>query len=108
MGFESALIQDNLNINDSKIFSAWTMEVLKGIILCVVLFSFSHQISLFLEETEVKLLLQLTSLIFVMFFLVAQLYNKIILIIKKNNLFFILYVCEYNLCVFTVLICIRV
>ena len=91
MGFESALIQDNLKINQSKISSAWTMEVLKGIILCVVLFSFSHQISLFLEKTEVRPLLQLTSLIF----LIDGFKNIHVVFLKKNMNFKKIFILEF-------------
>ena len=80
LGFESALIHDNININNSKIFSAWTMEVVKGFILCIFLFLLSHQISLLLGNLEIEILLKLTSLIF----LIDGLKNINIVFLKKN------------------------
>ena len=37
--FDSAIIQDNMDNNTTKIYSAWTLEIIKGLFLSSSLFS---------------------------------------------------------------------
>lgn len=95
-GFESAIIQDNMDKDPSKLYSAWTLEIIKGLILFSSLFLLSEIISVFLESKKLVFLLKLTSLIFV----IDSFKNiKIVLLKKKMNFkkIFFLEVFPYSL-----------
>jgi len=79
-GFESAIIQDNIDTDLSKLYSAWTLEIIKGFILFVALYLLSDIISAFLESDELSFLLKLTSIIF----LIDCFKNIRIVILKKT------------------------
>ena len=79
-GFESAIIQDNIDTDLSKLYSAWTLEIIKGFILFVSLYLLSEIISDFLESEELSFLLKLTSIIF----LIDCFKNIRIVILKKT------------------------
>ena len=50
LGFDSAIIQDNMDNNTTKIYSAWTLEIIKGLFLSSSLFFMSDFISILFEK----------------------------------------------------------
>ena len=108
LGFDSAIIQDNMDNNTTKIYSAWTLEIIKGLFLSSSLFFMSDFISIFLENDSLSFLLKLTSLIFI----IDSLKNIKIILLKKEmkfkKIFFLEFLPYFFSTVLTILVALKI